>query len=409
MSMLSTGFAANSSGPTAADIGLKGQRSDERKSYFAGTHRVRTPAQTLAAIQPALRQVGVTRLADVTGLDDIGIPVYQAIRPGSWSLSVSQGKGLDPVAATVSAAMESIEMWHAERLPPGQRLGTLREVGAELDYDVFDLPMPVRSHLNSATVLEWTAAYRLTDGRSTWLPSELLRLDGRCRDRWTLRAFNNTSNGLASGNTVTEAVLHGLYELVERDARADNEAADNSAASIVEGIDDGPAAALVERMARARVELRVWFLPNRADLPCFAAYVWSESAPIAFGGYGCHLDADVALCRALTEAAQSRLTWIAGTRDDMTRKHYRHARKVAWQATDASAFGAMTRPADRIRHRDVAVVRNADLAADLETTLARVGSGVGEVPLVADHTRDDVSVPVVHVICPRLRIGRIHE
>ena len=47
--------------------------------------------------------MGITRLADVTGLDNIGIPVFQAIRPNARSLSVSQGKGVSLEAAQASA------------------------------------------------------------------------------------------------------------------------------------------------------------------------------------------------------------------------------------------------------------------------------------------------------------------
>jgi len=85
------------------------------KRYRRGTHRVCDPAETLARIVPLLGAFGVTRLADITRLDRIGIPTYQAIRPSSRSLSVSQGKGLTPEAAKVSAAMES---W-----PAGHRRG----------------------------------------------------------------------------------------------------------------------------------------------------------------------------------------------------------------------------------------------------------------------------------------------
>mgnify|MGYP006149433749 FL=1 len=59
------------------------------KMFRRGAHRSRRPADTLARIAPAARALGVTRLADVTGLDRIGIPVFQAVRPLSLSLSVS--------------------------------------------------------------------------------------------------------------------------------------------------------------------------------------------------------------------------------------------------------------------------------------------------------------------------------
>jgi Cytidylate kinase/YcaO cyclodehydratase, ATP-ad Mg2+-binding len=86
------------------------------KSFRAGTHRVRSPAETWEWLRELLPRAGITRVADVTALDRIGIPVWQAVRPASRNLSVSQGKGATPEAARVSAAMEAVELWHAEDL-----------------------------------------------------------------------------------------------------------------------------------------------------------------------------------------------------------------------------------------------------------------------------------------------------
>jgi ribosomal protein S12 methylthiotransferase accessory factor len=118
------------------------------KVYFEGTHRVRTPEETLLWIEPSSERVGITRIADVTWLDDLGLPVYQAIRPGSYLLSVSQGKGLTPELAKVSAAMEAVEMWHAERVKPGELTATVGEVEPELPYRLEELSVSRRHHLN---------------------------------------------------------------------------------------------------------------------------------------------------------------------------------------------------------------------------------------------------------------------
>ena len=64
-----------------------------------------TPEATLARIQPLLQHIGITRLANVTYLDEIGIPVYQAIRPNAKTLSVSQGKGLTRAHAAIEAGI----------------------------------------------------------------------------------------------------------------------------------------------------------------------------------------------------------------------------------------------------------------------------------------------------------------
>ena len=113
------------------------------KRFRLGTHRVRPPEETWEALRGVLPRVGITRVADVTGLDRIGIPVWQAVRPASRSLSVSQGKGATPAAARASAVMESIELWHAEDL---SHLSRVVLSPREMRYDN---PIPLSS-------LRWT-------------------------------------------------------------------------------------------------------------------------------------------------------------------------------------------------------------------------------------------------------------
>ncbi len=100
----------------------------EGKIDLGGTIRVRDAASTLAWIRPLLPQFGITRVANITGLDRIGIPVWTCIRPNGRSLSVSQGKGLTPELAQVSAVMESIECHHSEYVRPPELVASHRTV-----------------------------------------------------------------------------------------------------------------------------------------------------------------------------------------------------------------------------------------------------------------------------------------
>src|SRR5688500_1240521 len=84
------------------------------KGYRDGTHRLVSPRETVERVRPFMARMGITRIADVTGLDSIGIPVVMVVRPNSRSVAVSQGKGLDVWAAKASGLMESVEGYHAE-------------------------------------------------------------------------------------------------------------------------------------------------------------------------------------------------------------------------------------------------------------------------------------------------------
>ena len=236
-------------------------------------------------------------------------------------------------------------------------------------------------------------AARLDDGMDTFLPSVLLRLDGRVRETWTPPLFVLSSNGLASGNTEAEAVLHGLYEVVERDSltRAESVVPRRLELTSV----TRPARDLLDRLAAAEVDVRVEVLPSPTGLACFRATIWSEAFPVRFAGAGAHLDREVALCRALTEAAQSRVTEIAGARDDLTAGAYRRAAS-AWSARPASPAATGLAGYD-----EAGSVRNESLDEDLRT-VARVQAVTGRSPLVVRHTRPEVGIPVVRVICPGL-------
>src|SRR5690606_18660975 len=62
--------------------------------------------------------------------------------------------------------------------------------------------------------LDWLAGRDIVAGETVWVPREAVCLDRTA----TAPRFWQSSDGLASGNSQTEAILHGLLERVERDA-----------------------------------------------------------------------------------------------------------------------------------------------------------------------------------------------
>ena len=73
-------------------------------------------AETLGRIEPLTKAAGITRVADITDLDRIGIPVFSSIRPGAkeGAISIYNGKGASREQARVSAIMEAMERYSAE-------------------------------------------------------------------------------------------------------------------------------------------------------------------------------------------------------------------------------------------------------------------------------------------------------
>src|ERR1700722_12579819 len=174
--------------------------------YHAGTYRTALPEETWERVLPMLPRFGITRGADITGLDDIGLPVHVAYRPDGLTFAVSVGTGATRAQSRVSAVMERIEAWHAEnlRLPVAARCGP---AALDLDYDVRELSLAPRSPLTESVVLDWVAGQGLLTDRAAFAPSDLIRLDLTPFVDYAQALFQVTSNGLATGNTVADATL----------------------------------------------------------------------------------------------------------------------------------------------------------------------------------------------------------
>ena len=367
--------------------------------YSFGTRRAIPPSQTLRRIRPLMRDAGITRLADVTGLDWIGIPVYQAIRPNSRTLSASQGKGLTRAQARVSALMEALEGFHAEKIRQPSVRATVGSMRRQLDYDLRALSVTQPALLTDALVLDWVAATDLSTGASTWVPRQLCELDFCVRPRVHVPVFRASSNGLCSGNTPAEALIHGLCEVIERDScRLDDRARFRPDRSIVlDTVSSRLGQRLLNRFLSARMDVQVVDMSGPIGLPCFEAWLDHPDGPALTRGSGCHPSRSTALIRALTEAAQSRLTYIAGARDDIPRSVYR----AAMEGQPPSEFRPSTRGAER-DYRAVPTLSGGGFGTQFRNIVERVRVLTGMSPLAVDLTRDELGVPIVFVVAPGL-------
>src|SRR5262245_60305993 len=195
--------------------------SDDRavKRFTAGTHRTMSPGETIARLKPLLPAFGITRVANVTGLDRIGVPVVMVCRPNSRSIAVSQGKGLTLAAAKASGIMEAVEGFHAERIERPLRLGSSCELERSLLLaDLEGLPRQRDSRWHPDLQLLWIEATDLISDERVWVPYEVVHSNYTHPLPSGSGCFAATTNGLASGNHILEAICHAICEIVERDA-----------------------------------------------------------------------------------------------------------------------------------------------------------------------------------------------
>jgi ribosomal protein S12 methylthiotransferase accessory factor len=118
-----------------------------------------------------------------------------------------------------------------------------------------------------------------------------------------------------------------------------------------------------------------------------------------FHGSGCHADRGIALSRALTEAAQTRLTYIAGVRDDLSPAEYRSA--PGDDIRDA-LLDALARDIAPAAFTAVPSFASDDLVADLRWALGRLEAAGIKRAVAVDLTRAEFGVPVVRLVIPGL-------
>jgi ribosomal protein S12 methylthiotransferase accessory factor len=386
-------------------------RTDDpvRKAFNDGTQRTVSTEETWRRIRPFFRDFGITRVANLTGLDSLGIPVCAAFRPNSRSLAVSQGKGVDVTAAMVSAAMESIEGFHAEGIALPLRLGTIEELSRELSLvDARRLPLAANKTFDARSRILWIEAKHLLDGTGIWVPMELVHLSFTVPALTGSGYFVASSNGLASGNHLLEAVSHGLCEVIERDAVTlwalfGEEYAEKCRVDLAT-LDDPAVLPLLEQFERGGVSVAVWDITSDVGVAAFACAIINKApSPLHpwphARGMGCHPSRRIALMRALTEAAQSRLTVIAGSRDDLKQTRYRELLDPESQERTRKLI--VERQGTR-RYRDIPTFEAETFDADvrhLATRLRTVGLGA---PLIVDLTRPNTPFAVVRVLVPGL-------
>lgn len=392
---------------TADQLGARLEQEIATRGHFRGREPEATE-ELVRALWSVRRRFGITRVGSLTRLDRAGVAVAQVVRPLSLSNAVSQGKGANLMEAAASALMEALECWAAERIAPERiKVATARDLGDE----VRNLYAGCRVHGFDAgwdqLQLGWTEGYDLFSARV--LPVPVAMVD----TIYTLPsphpvAFPRSTRGLAAGRTVLAAIIHAALEVLERASVAEAERYPRSYPEL--RIDpssvSGPLASQVlGRLKASDLVAGIWLAPAEHNLPVFRCQVIEteghrEIAPMPGEGFACDFTHDRALAAALMEAAQARVTALAGGREDITRMSYpeRHDRK--YLDARRHAFRSSSETAALPADRDEPVSGAAALTALLSALKAAGAQAALVVPL---YCGKDPDIDVVRLVVPPLR------
>jgi ribosomal protein S12 methylthiotransferase accessory factor len=390
-----------------------------------GIARLMPAAETVVRVEKVAESLGVTRLADITGLDRIGIPVYSSVVPDSGdALSVYNGKGTRPIDAKAGALMEAIERQTAlkTRLPFVEgSFSKLRETKQVLD------PRRINEELapdySENCIYSWSEGQDIVSKEPCLVPAKSAGYFWSDVPHPACFVLTNT-NGLASGNCREEAICHALCELAERDAWTMVELGAHQMPrerrSFALGVEakDGPddldmfpcvdlgSDEVLQKFWQAGLFPVVRDITCTLGVPSFFASVTDESItgyPMAHSGLGTHPNAEIAIRRALVELAQSRCVDIQAVREDIlppgaVAEHFAlHTRRISAINRNSWYFG-------RSKHlRKLSEVPSfpfATIEEDLQFLVQRFAAcGLDQI-IVIDFTPNLTTHSVVRVIVP---------
>jgi len=405
--------------------------------------RIKPVEETIKTILPVSSNIGITRLADITNMDILGIPNFSAVLPGTEDyIWVYSGKGPTRMDAKASALMESIESYSS--LPSGNRKkmiqGSYKEVSkVSKILHPSNVVEPMILEYDDEMIMDFLSGYDLVNNDRILIPAPLALFRYSPKPPAINPFAYHHTNGLASGNVLEEAICHSLCELIERDATS---LAELNASALpynflrtmtkylsdngleidpvdgtefvdddskypdvdISNIDFKPISNLVKKFNDAKIPLIIKDITSPIGVPTFNAssIEWiTEDYGYLAEGHGTHPDARIALLRAITEVSQTRAANIQGARDDLRKISYGNSNsdeKKTWQFMKSK---------NTIQFSEIKSFIHDDILDDINFILSRlVSNGLKQV-IVVDLTNPQIMIPVVRTIVPGLETFKI--
>jgi ribosomal protein S12 methylthiotransferase accessory factor len=174
----------------------------------------------------------------------------------------------------------------------------------------------------------------------------------------------------------------------------------------LDSIEDPDCREVLALYEAANLQVAVWHQATQCGIPCFKAGIMDTRgqqtrSPRANYGAGCHPVRSIALVRALTEAAQSRLTVIAGSRDDLNRSRYEQTENPDVVRETRAAFAEPDSMAD---FDEIESFPAQTFSEDIDLLLGRLRATGSPSVIMVNLTLPGVDVAVVRIVIPGLSL-----
>jgi ribosomal protein S12 methylthiotransferase accessory factor YcaO len=300
-------------------------------------------------------------------------------------LQTSYGKGLDIDQARASCLMEVLERIsafasfdHKKALHYKHGHSLVKARYEDLKKEPYEVLDPNDMHLEvpyQNQPLYWVSGERVDENGAhpIYVPAQLVFLF--CNLDEICLTSGLPSTGLASGNTLEEAKLHSLLEVIERDAERLMPYSRKSC-FLLES-DYPPVQDILQRSKNDGVHVQFLDITSEFGIPCYKAFIQGPGGEI-LKGCAAHLDGKRAVVSALTELPF----------------HDSWFRPVP--IPDGLSPGV-------IRYDDLPDYASGDTDRDL-ALLERLLVMNGYRPIYVNLTRKDLGIPTVKTLIPGLEI-----
>lgn len=369
---------------------------DELFNFFVKKHSI-TFSHDFKSFK---RKLGISRVAKINGLAGLDLPVFIAIRPNAKYISVSSGKGLHVDEALISTLMETAESDALENCYRHDLVGSYNQL-----CSTYSLLNPKTIHTGFFDVsnildfdLHWIKGINLINDQEIFVPSESIFFDKKSivADYFTL-----TSNGVAASFSEGYAVNHALYELIERHylTQWQNKLATQAIDNVLldSSVLPEKVRQLIQYLNDQGLDIFLWDIADSdSDVACFQAASLMKSEFFTnslFTGSVAHVNAEVAMTKAILETVQSRAGYISGSRDDIMPEYYQRNFADINQHNLAQLYEL---PKKRYQIKDRSAMTESEITIFLLEQLKKLNvSQAIMIKLSAD------PVPVVKIIIPQ--------
>ena len=368
------------------------------------------PEETLKRAIPLLEKAGMDPLEDITDRDNLGIPVYSVYRKktAKGTFGNYNGKGATPEQAKASAVMEALERYSAELRESDEiAYGTMQQMrDSGMPFvEPADLILPARiMGMVESAEIAWTMCYDIMRGEDVWVPACAVFYpyypDG------DLQLFRFHTNGIAAGNTIEEAILHAMFEVIERDAWSIAESFNRTNADVIIEDDGSVPAMLLKKFEEAGIKIRLKDLTTDVGVTTIGASsddIRTKDPEMLDIGVGTHLNPEIAAIRALTEVAQSRTTHKHGLK--VNAELQKRTREMGYEKVKEANALWYNDSKKRIRLKEMKDEATEYVLDDIEVVLGKLMDAGFDRVIIADLTRPEIGVPAVRVIIPGMEVS----